>query len=196
MHIDKRCAVLGRHAKFVPEQLDGLFTEDGIWSGEIGEIGGMHGERAEAVLLHARAEGGELLREFGAPRPPGGVARKDLQPGRSHCCSPVGRLDEAATHREVRTKHAVEPPRRCGWRAALLGGSLWHGAILPRRATPCSRPSLPRTNCGEWLAGNGDRANSRTSSRAQGLRRCTKRCAARPDVVDEDDGRRELHSST
>ena len=78
MDVDERGTVFGRHAKLMAKQLHRLFTEDRIWPSKIGEIGGVYGEWPEAMLLHARAEGGELLGEFGAARPAGWVSGEDL----------------------------------------------------------------------------------------------------------------------
>ena len=80
MDVHKRCAVLRSNAKFILQQCDALLTN--LWPrpSEICEIRGVHGEWAEAVLFHSRTELWQLLWEFGATRPAGWVASKDLQP--------------------------------------------------------------------------------------------------------------------
>ena len=113
----------------------------------------MHGERAEAVLLHAGAEGGELLGELGAARPTRWVAGEDLQPHRPNRCGAIGCLDEARPSGEVGAKHAVEPPSRRGWCAALEFRTLGcHGERVPRHAAGRSPPYAPFTSASRATA--------------------------------------------
>ena len=84
MHVHKRRAVLRCNAKFVLQQCNALLANLWPWASKIGEIRGVYGEWAEAVLFHPRTELRQLLWKFSATRPAGGIARKDLQPHRAH----------------------------------------------------------------------------------------------------------------
>ena len=153
MNVDERCTVLGCHAKLVAKQLHRLLTEDRVRPGEVRQIGGVHGKRPEAVLLHAGAEGGELFGEFGAARPARWVAGEDLEPHCPNRCGAIGRLDEPRPCGEVGAEHAIESPSRCGWCAALQFRSLGcHGERVPRRAADRSPPYAPFTSASRATA--------------------------------------------
>jgi hypothetical protein len=75
----------------------------------------VHSERAEAVFLHSRTELWQLFWKFGATRPAGWVASKDLQPHRADRRRAISRLHQAWTNGKVRAKHAIKSPCGGGW---------------------------------------------------------------------------------
>ena len=136
VHVDERGTVLRGNAKLVAEQLHRLLTEDRIRTGEVRQVGGVHREGAEAVLLHAGAERGELLREFRPSRPSGRIPGEDLESHRPDSSGAIGRLDQPRSGGEMRAEHAVQPPRRClGGAARQLRTLRCHGERVPRAAT-------------------------------------------------------------
>ena len=76
--VDERGTVFGCHTKLVTQQLHCFLTEDRVRPSEVRQIGSVHGEWPEAMLLHAGAKGGQLLGELGAACPASGIAGEDL----------------------------------------------------------------------------------------------------------------------
>jgi len=75
----------------------------------------VHGEWAEAVLFHSRTELWQLLWEFGATRPAGWVASKDLQSHGANGGGAICGLHEAWANGKVSAEHAIKPACGGGW---------------------------------------------------------------------------------
>jgi len=171
MHVHKRCAVVGRNTKFVLQQCNALLTNLWAWPSKIGEVRGVHGERAEAVLFHSRAELRQLLWEFSATRPAGWVTSKDLEAHGANCCSAIRRLQQPWANGKVCAEHAIEPSCGGGWGGALQFARCCHARILSQ---------------GSLFVRDTHSANPRDSRRAQYARRLAHRCAARLHVINQD----------
>ena len=133
VHVDERRTVLRCNAQFVLQHRDALLADLRSRSREVGKVRGVDGERSEPVLLHPRAERGQLLRQFGTPRPTGGIAGEDLESHRADRRGAIRRLDQARTDGEVGAEHAIESPCgrcRCG---TLRRARCDHARILPQR---------------------------------------------------------------
>ena len=161
-----RAVERGRRPQVVREELDRALEEVGLGAGEVDEVGGMDGDRADVPRGEPLAERRQLVGRLGAAAPGRRVVAEDLEGRRADLVGPldglrhagrqragghraVGRL-EAPAHRTMRAPWTTTCSPRSGrwptrhgcaspdgWRASRVRGRPGHGA----RPVPRERPA-------------------------------------------------------